>query len=433
MTYNGISQVFVKKTENLVFKQVLGFLNRLSSVNKTKISKLLFILYQREGRRHVLDALWSLLLNTTNSGFCLTEDNFVVNTEIITSFTLFTGTKLNFLGFFSMLAVIMDDDNLPCISITRNNIAKLLSRFYKFGILSKTLFHSFLVYLKEFKNIDLVTVSIVLNACGLDLIEDNPFALKKLVKNVLRESKRLTHLTPRIKLMMALAIDFKRVSIEKNKIYNNMNLIITTWNEFLTKANERINLNVVPEGKTLCSIKCMPFKSYYKTELKKSKFDFRFRNLDLIELATINKMNNIYRRRVFYQVVGSTDYLICVERLVFLTIVKQKQKKEITRILLYCCFQEIQYNPYYFYVVVCLTSFSRKHVKTLHFITWCLLKQAETKTIDKLIHVLTAIMKNRIFPLSVLKVLYYKNLADNYSLLFWRFCLSFFAKKYENN
>merc|ERR1711959_147199 len=104
--------------------------------------------------------------------------------------------------------------------------------------------------------------------------------------------------------------------------------MVTKWNGLLMKANERIRLELNLEGEIVHTTKRISLKPYYKLERKKYIFDIRAQNLDLIELATLHKMNTDYRRRIFYEIVSSNDYLICAKRLVSLLTTKRKQEKE---------------------------------------------------------------------------------------------------------
>lgn len=66
----------------------------------------------------------------------------------------------------------------------------------------------------------------------------------------------------------------------------------------------------------------------------------------LLALAARQRMNTDVRRSVFVAIVGSTDCEDALEKILRLNL-KGAQEREIARVIMECCSQEVSYNPYY--------------------------------------------------------------------------------------
>lgn len=66
----------------------------------------------------------------------------------------------------------------------------------------------------------------------------------------------------------------------------------------------------------------------------------------LLALAERQRMNTDVRRSVFVAIVGSSDCEDALEKILRLNL-KGAQEREIARVIVECCCQEVSYNPYY--------------------------------------------------------------------------------------
>ena len=75
----------------------------------------------------------------------------------------------------------------------------------------------------------------------------------------------------------------------------------------------------------------------------------------MMALAQAKRMNTDIRRSIFITILGSSDYLDAFERVMKLGL-KAKQEREIVYVLLACCEDEEEYNPFYAHVAQKLCS-----------------------------------------------------------------------------
>lgn len=66
----------------------------------------------------------------------------------------------------------------------------------------------------------------------------------------------------------------------------------------------------------------------------------------LLELASKQRMNTDTRKNIFCIIMSAEDYLDAFEKLLRLSL-KNQQEREIIHVILHCCLQEKNYNPYY--------------------------------------------------------------------------------------
>ena len=81
---------------------------------------------------------------------------------------------------------------------------------------------------------------------------------------------------------------------------------------------------------------------------------------DLLKLAVAQRMNTDIRRKVFCAVMGADDYLDSVDRVLSLGL-RGPQEREVARVLVDCCLQEKEYNPFYHLVARSLCAHSKQH------------------------------------------------------------------------
>nr|CAD7392721.1 unnamed protein product [Timema cristinae] len=79
----------------------------------------------------------------------------------------------------------------------------------------------------------------------------------------------------------------------------------------------------------------------------------------LMDLAKKQRMNTDVRRNIFCILMTAEDYLDAFEKLLHLGL-KNQQEREIIHVLMHCCLQEKQFNPYYGVLAQKLCDYDRK-------------------------------------------------------------------------
>ena len=150
-------------------------------------------------------------------------------------------------------------------------------------------------------------------------------------------------------------------------------------------------------------------------EKRRQKNDPNFR---LLQLATEQRMNTDVRKRVFCAIMGAEDAVDGCERVLGLKL-KDKQEREILRVLLDCCSQEKVYNPYYAYLGEQLCDLHQRFQFTLQVAFWEIFKQLDNLHARRIYNLgcfLSSLIRKGNLSLKVLKVLEFSELGENHIL-----------------
>eukprot|EP00049_Salpingoeca_infusionum_P007440 m.121030 g.121030 ORF g.121030 m.121030 type:complete len:434 (+) comp13699_c1_seq7:141-1442(+) len=98
--------------------------------------------------------------------------------------------------------------------------------------------------------------------------------------------------------------------------------------------------------------------------------------VDLVQLASQQRMNTEVRKKVFSIVMSAEDYSDAMDKLFTLGL-RGKQTRELIRVPVECCVQEQTFNPYYAVLVHKLCEHDNNHRYTLQFAIWDRLKELE--------------------------------------------------------
>ncbi|KAF1791033.1 Armadillo-type fold [Phytophthora cactorum] len=94
----------------------------------------------------------------------------------------------------------------------------------------------------------------------------------------------------------------------------------------------------------------------------------------LLKLAEKQHMNTDIRKKIFVALMGATDCFDAYERLLQLHL-KEKQEREIVRVLLHCCGQENKFNKYYLVLAEKLCEMDPRYKFTFQLAFWDIFKQ----------------------------------------------------------
>ncbi|GMF45926.1 unnamed protein product [Phytophthora fragariaefolia] len=141
----------------------------------------------------------------------------------------------------------------------------------------------------------------------------------------------------------------------------------------------------------------------------------------LLKLAEKQHMNTDVRKKIFVALMGATDCFDAYERLLQLHL-KEKQEREIVRVLLHCCGQENKFNKYYLVLAEKLCEMDQRYKFTFQLAFWDIFKQMESLKPRRLYNqaqMLAGLVLSSSLSLSCLKVLDFTQLEDK-SILFLR-------------
>ena len=120
-----------------------------------------------------------------------------------------------------------------------------------------------------------------------------------------------------------------------------------------------------------------------RTNLSSSKNGSHRNEDSLLALASSQRMNTDTRRSIFCVVMGSTDCDDAFEKLVRGGMLKPKVERDVIRVLIHCCGEEKAYNPFYAYLATRCCEYQAKSRFTLMLSFWDAFKQFDTFTARK--------------------------------------------------
>ncbi|CEG49355.1 nucleolar mif4g domain-containing protein 1 [Plasmopara halstedii] len=144
----------------------------------------------------------------------------------------------------------------------------------------------------------------------------------------------------------------------------------------------------------------------------------------LLKLAEKQRMNTDIRKQIFVALMGATDSFDAYERLLQLHL-KEKQEREIVRVILHCCGQETKFNKFYLVLAETLCKMDPRYKFTFQLAFWDIFKLMTSSKPRKLFNqaqMLAGLVLSNTLSLSSLKVLDFTQL-DEKSVLFLRVLL----------
>lgn len=152
-------------------------------------------------------------------------------------------------------------------------------------------------------------------------------------------------------------------------------------------------------------------------------------------LAKQLRMNTTTRKSIFVVLMSSQDVTDAFERLMRLNL-KGKSDRDIAVVMLECCIQESQYNPFYAELGKLLCSANRQFKTTFTFLFWDFFKllaaedaKMEKRKILNSARLLSDLVATFSIPLSVIKSLEVSDLNDSLVLYLSTFFMALFTSE----
>ncbi|EMR08324.1 hypothetical protein PNEG_03164 [Pneumocystis murina B123] len=387
-------------------RKIKGLLNRLTESNMLSILNEIENLYSSNPRHYVNLELITLLLKNITSQTTLKETYLVLHSGFITALYKIIG--IDFGAFFLQKLIktfneFYSKENSKKENIDTNisydkeciNLIIVLSELYNFQVISCTFVYDLIkLFLKEITDLNTeLLLKIILNS-GSQLRCDDPSSLKDIIIIIHRKiSETDVVLNTRTKFMIE-SID----NLKNNKIKDIPSIMtreaIVRMKKFLgTLSNRNSNRNFEPLKISLSDIESMDENGKWwhagsssrkeekrKTPISVNSF-YEKKETELLTLAQLQRMNTDIRKSIFITLMSGEDFVDAYEKLLKLRL-KKVQKLEIPRVLLHCCGNERNYNPYYAYIALrfCVRmSFLRTAFK---FCLWDLFRSLGEKDIQ---------------------------------------------------
>jgi len=413
--------------------------------------------FRNNSRHDVTEIIIDLILNyisegvNMNESFILTYSAFlaaiynIIGMEIGASFVQTTVEKFNKLYDSYLVNNIDSEESEDAMAVRKKciNIITFISYIYNFQVISCILVYDIIKQsIKNLSELDVEILLKIVKLSGYQLRSDDPSALKEII-SMIQESPKVkdpAKLNLRTKFMIEVIIDLKNNKMKSKVMSDNStssqldklkkfigNLIKKRkvyGNEALRVSMEDIK-NIKVKGKWWLVGAAWSNDVFSEENIKKMKGenDDAFQENELLGLAKKQKMNTEIRKNIFVTIMGSEDCADAYEKLLRLKL-KDKQEREIIRVLIYCCGQEKTYNPYYAFIAQKLCFYSHSHKITFQYALWDFLKETlETCPLHKLLNtgkLYAHLIACKSLSMSIFKIVDFTNLSSPRLQLFLR-------------
>ncbi|KAI8909537.1 armadillo-type protein [Gorgonomyces haynaldii] len=372
-------------------RQIQGQLNRLTDANLDSIVQALEDLYRQHPRHDVSEITTDLLLTYVSDhqnlldSFVATYAGFVaamyhvVGVEFAASFIQTMVTKL--LEHRSASLNAENESGKKAI-----NLSSLLAHLYAFKAISHILMYDMIrLVCQDLNEVNVEILLKLLRIAGPQLRSDDPTSLKDIILLV-QSNMDQQPTSLRLKFMLETVMDLKNNKSKKQP--NSQMDLLKKAIQAVTKRRSLYEKEAL--GCSLDDIQSSDTKGKWwlvgaawvgHDPIKSEKQDS-----GLLELARKQKMNTDIRKSIFVIVMSSEDCIDCYNRLLKLSL-KNKQEREIIRVLVHCCQQEKVYNPYYRLVLQQFLERDYAYMITMQYCLWDSFKlmQEQEKTQDNLL------------------------------------------------
>jgi nucleolar MIF4G domain-containing protein 1 len=314
-----------------------------------------------------------------------------------------------------------DEGGYEFINKEASNTLLIVCYLYNYGVVHCTLIYDLVKDLiKNFSEIDVESLLLILSHCGQQLRSDDPSALREIILMVKDRaqiesdssdgSTKNKADSSRVEFMVATVTELKnnkprkqdlairektgsfKKCIGRLKSSSNSSLLVKGTGSCL-----RITLQDVLDAETKGRWWIMgaswagnqKFIGDENTELEEANSDAQQKqrnpepNKDseegkLMALACNQRMNTDIRRSIFCIVMTSSDYNDAFVKLSRAELLKPKNERDVIRVLVHCCGEEKSFNPYYAHLIMRVCEYQPKSKFTLMLSFWDIFKQLET-------------------------------------------------------
>ncbi|KND04016.1 uncharacterized protein SPPG_01463 [Spizellomyces punctatus DAOM BR117] len=452
-------------------RQIQGLLNRLSDANMESIFVSIEECYRNNSRHDVTEIL-------TDSIVAFVGDHANLLDSFVLTYAAFIATLFNVIGVEFGAHIVQtivelfeqsraeylagykkDPDGVEAKSKRCTNLVILLAYLYNFEVVACVLIYDIVrMTISELSELDVEILLKMLRICGFQLRADDPLALKDIVLTIQEEVKKreVGSTSTRFKFMVETIMDLKnnKRKLQKKGISSGGE---STQQERLKKfvtnlASKRYVHNTEPLRVGLADIRSVKTKGKWwlvgsawaghdgSVDAEGGLRDSDVQRTtaadtkdDLLRLAKAQKMNTDVRRSVFIVLMSSEDCVDAFERLLKLNL-KDKQEREIVRVLVHCCCQERVYNPYYALVAQKVCQHAHGFKVTFQYALWDAFKAMaagageegegmDVRTVSNMAKLYAHLIGTNGLTLTALKALTYTSLAP-LQILFLKLFLS---------
>ncbi|XP_056375545.1 nucleolar MIF4G domain-containing protein 1 [Hyla sarda] len=420
-----------KKREELerLRKSVKGLMNRLSEPNMASISGQLEELYMTNSRKDMNDTVSNVLLNA-----CITPakmpDRLMMEHVLLISILHHTvGIEVGAHILETVVKQFHDQYEEITDSKECDNLITFIGHLYNFHIIdSRLVFDILKMMVSTFTERNIELILLLLKNVGFSLRKDDALALKELICEAQNKASAVDKKfqdQSRVRFMLEIMLALKNNDMRKIPGYDpepveklrkvQRSLVHNSASGSDTRL--RVSLENILEadkvgrwwivGSSWSGAPMIGQSSSTASAPAVGKVSAK-----IMDLARKQRMNTDIRRNVFCVVMTSEDYLDAFEKLLKLGL-KDHQEREIVHVLIDCCLQEKNYNPFYAFLSSKFCEYDRRFQMTFQFSMWDKFRDLgslSASTFSNLTLFLSHLLKSKSLPLSIFKVIEFSEL-----------------------
>ncbi|EQC33622.1 hypothetical protein SDRG_08727 [Saprolegnia diclina VS20] len=417
-----------------VRRRINGQLNRLSESNMEPICMEFESIYRSFVRADVnailLEALVALCCHETQvmtqliniSGALLGALFHSVGTEIVGFFIEHFVQKFE-TAVVTLRASSSDDEDGETRSKEATNLLLMITTLYMFDTVHCGMIYDIFRFLVDsFTGVDIELIHALLQACGPSLRADDASALTDMIATV--QTKASQHEEQRVRFLLDLIYNLKKAT-KKTKSSAFSNDRVQQLRKWIGRVKTRVghanNALRVSFSELLHADAQGRWWIIGGTWVPPSQTSGAVGGKDsdaqqnaLLKLAEKQRMNTDVRRSIFCAIMGASDCIEAYEGVLKLGL-KDKQEREIIRVLMHCCGNEAKYNPYYALLADKFATADPRYKFTLQLAYWDVFKQLDAwkpRKVYNMACLLAKLLETGAMTLAVLKVLDFTDVSD---------------------
>lgn len=368
-------------------RQVKGQLNRLSEDNIASIVPILRKLGESRGRARVHDVIISLILEEVDVCDPLPERLISEAVMLVVIMTSHTGIGLlaSFVErtckrFVHTLSVAKQPNTVG--GKNANNLLRALCSLYELKAVQKQIIYDVIELLISEKEVmqekEVELLLLIFKKIGFQLRRDDPIQMKKIVVMVTPQS-RGAPVGSRMRFMLDVISAVKNNNIQKIQDYDV---------DVINKRRKKVKSCMASEIDEFADVKLKELLEADETGrwwLVGSAWKGRQSN-EITEVTGVEevsgevsqklqdaakkmRMNTDIRKKIFYAVMGSSDFEEAFNNICRLDL-KGKQLREIGSVLVECCIQQRHFNKFYVFLIHKFCKSNRDYVVIFQCSLW---------------------------------------------------------------
>ena len=428
-----------KKFENIK-RQLKGLINRVSQANLQSICFEIESFYKLNSRALVTQTLSDVILVQfytpdpiperliTESAMVVAILCHSIGNEVVAYFLEAVAKKLH--------ELLLEENcgrGKEC-----NNVIQLICSLYQLKIIQKQLVLDIIqLLINSFAERHIELLVVVLKSTGFQLRKDDPISLKSIVEQVtLKSSCFQEEQNSRTKFMIDMLTAIKNNNVRKvlgydveliNNRRKKVKLICSNQSDVFADVKFKDLVNADHQGRWWIVGSSWGGAPMLKT-VKEDKTDPQVSS-KLIQAAKKLRMNTDIRKKIFYAVMSSSDFVEAFGNINQLKLTG-KQQREICHVIIECCQREKNFNPFYFHLINKFCHRDRQFVMTSQCSFWDRFKSLQSLTNKHSFNIaklLSSLLLSEALPLSCLKTFEFAQI-DKPGVAFLRQVLSNVAK-----